>query len=55
MPKPDYIEVDRNDYKSLFNDYEIWLEKLKRIEADVTFLQLSFVGMLQERDKLFKD
>jgi len=55
MTKPDYIEVDRNDYKSLFDDYEIWLEKLKKIEAEVTFLQLSFVGMLQERDKLFKD
>ena len=48
------IKVNEEDFKSLFNDYEIWLEKLKIIEEAVTFLQLSFVGMLQERDKLFK-
>ncbi|MFX0210532.1 MAG: hypothetical protein ACFFDT_31420 [Candidatus Hodarchaeota archaeon] len=54
MTKQKTIKVIEKDFKSLFDDYEIWLEKLKEIEKVVTFLQVSFVGMLQERDKLFK-
>ena len=54
MPKEKFISVNEQDLKSLFDDYEIWLEKMKEIEKNITFLQISFVGMLQERDKLFK-
>ena len=54
MKKEKFIKVNERDFKSLFDDYEIWLETLKEIEKKINFLQVSFVGMLQERDKLFK-
>ena len=54
MKNEKFIKISEQDFKSLFDDYEIWNEKLKEIQRHLDFLRNSFYGMLQEGRQLFK-
>lgn len=49
------IKIEKLALKSIYDDYEMWLEKLEEIEKNISFLRTSFKAMLMERDEVLKE